>query len=69
MASAASELAPTDVTKHLKGVQFPAKKNDLIERARDNDADDNVIAAIEEMPEEEYQDMADVMRGFGAAQP
>lgn len=67
MARATEEIAPTDVTKHLGGMTFPAQKEDLLEYARENEADEKVLAAIEEMPEQDYGNMADVMRGFGAA--
>ena len=57
--------SPTNITKHLRGVDFPANLQDLIQKARDNNADDEVIQVLEQMPDQEFQSMADVMAGFG----
>jgi hypothetical protein len=53
------------VTKHLRGIDFPASKQDLLEKARSENAGEEVIQQIERMPDQEYQSMADVMKGFG----
>lgn len=58
-------VSPVALTKHLRGVDFPASKQDLIERARSANADEEVIQQIERLPDQEYQSMADVMKGFG----
>lgn len=60
-----SQVAPTSVTRHLRGIDFPASKQDLLEKARSENAGDEVIQQIERMPDQEYQSMADVMKGFG----
>lgn len=62
-----AKVSVIDITKSLKGVDFPAEKEDLIEYARDNGADEDVIHMMEEMPEEEYGSMSDVMSAFGEA--
>ncbi len=46
-------------------MDFPANLQDLIQKARDNNADDEVIQVLEQMPDQEFQSMADVMAGFG----
>lgn len=58
-------FSPKHVTKSLRGIDFPASKEDLIEKARSENAGDEVIRHLERMPDQEYQNMADVMRGFG----
>jgi hypothetical protein len=44
-----------DVQKHLKGVDYPATRMDLIEHARDSGAPDDVISLLQGMPEKEYR--------------
>jgi hypothetical protein len=56
-----------DVTHSLKGVEFPAKKSDLLDQARKNHAERAVLELIEAMPDQDYGTMADVMKGFGKA--
>lgn len=50
---------------YLKGIDFPAKKNDLVKHARKNKAGEDVIGMLKQMPEHEYGNMADVMKGYG----
>lgn len=57
--------SPINVTRHLRGIDFPARKKDLIEQARADDADDSIVRQLERMPDQEYQDMADVMAAYG----
>ncbi len=65
MAQTEATHSPTDVTKYLKGVDFPAKRADLVQTAKHNHADQQVMKAIEAMPDHEYHTMADIMKGFG----
>lgn len=57
--------SPANVTHHLKGIDFPADKNDLVEHARGNGADGEVIDVLKKMPDGQYATMADVMKGLG----
>jgi hypothetical protein len=59
--------SPANVTHFLKGIEFPASKDDLLEHAKENDAEDAVCEMIEKMPDADYQSMADVMRAYGEA--
>jgi hypothetical protein len=54
-----------DMTHALRGVDFPANKGALTEHARKNDAPDEVVSAIEHLPEQEFGTMADVARAYG----
>ena len=42
------------VHKFLGGIQYPATKRQLIDYARDNQADDDALATLREIPEREY---------------
>jgi hypothetical protein len=56
---------PIEVEKHLKGIKFPASKQDLIEHARQNDAPEEVLSTLEQMPDREFGNAADVAKGVG----
>jgi hypothetical protein len=58
--------SPANVTHHLKGVHFPASKDDLLERARGRGAGQDVLEVLESFPEdEEFESLADVMKAYG----
>ncbi|RQW78136.1 MAG: DUF2795 domain-containing protein [Geobacter sp.] len=57
--------SPANVTKHLKGIDFPAKKQDLIKQAQHAKADQDVMNELQNIEDREYGSMADVMKGFG----
>lgn len=54
--------SPVNITRHLKGIDFPAHKKDLIDHATGNKA---VLDILQQMPEREYASMADVMKSVG----
>ncbi|MEV0632454.1 DUF2795 domain-containing protein [Nonomuraea wenchangensis] len=45
---------PIQLQKHLSGVDYPASKDDLVRAARDHGADDDIVKALENMPDREY---------------
>lgn len=57
--------SPANVTKSLKGIDFPASKQDLLKHAQQLKADKVVIDEIQAMDEREFNSMADVMNAFG----
>jgi hypothetical protein len=57
--------SPVNITHHLKGISFPATRQDLEKQAKQHGADKNVMDMIRGMPEERYETMADVMKAYG----
>ena len=55
-----------NITHHLKGIDFPAKKGDILKHAKQSGADQAVLDAIGKMPDQEYGSMADLMKGYGS---
>lgn len=51
MANAAN---PIEVQKHLKGISYPASKDDIVRTARQEGADDSVLSALRALPDREY---------------
>lgn len=60
-----AHVNPVQVQKFLKGVDYPASKATLLEKAKSMGADDNVCASLEQLPDEEFQTPADVSQAFG----
>ncbi|ACH38690.1 protein of unknown function DUF2795 [Citrifermentans bemidjiense Bem] len=65
MATRGTGHSPANVTKNLKGIDFPADKKDLVKHAQHMKAEKVVIDEIQKMEDREYGNMADVMKAFG----
>ncbi len=67
MARGVGGHGPANVMDHLKGIEFPASKNDLVERARETEGPDteDVVNALEKLPDRRYNSPADVMHEIG----
>jgi predicted outer membrane protein len=61
-----AHVNPIQVQKYLKGVDYPASKKALLEKAKSMGADDNICASLEQLPDEDFQTPADVSQAFGA---
>lgn len=48
----------------LKGIDYLAKKQDLIEHAKKNNASNEVLEDLNKIPDKEYTNAADVSREF-----
>ncbi len=57
---------PIQLQKHLKGVDYPASKQDLISHAEQQGADDKALSVLQQLPDEEYETPADVSKAVGA---
>lgn len=57
--------SPSNVTKQLAGIDFPASKDDLIRHAQKGGTDAEAMDILKHMPERTYESMADVMKGAG----
>lgn len=66
MARGMGGQSPSNVSHHLQGIDFPAGRDDLVKQAQDNGADADVLEVIRQMPDERYENMADVMKGYGS---
>jgi len=57
---------PVQIQKHLKGVDYPASKQDLIQHAQRQGAEEKVISLLEQLPEdEEYENPTDLNKAIG----
>lgn len=56
---------PVQVQKDLKGVDYPVSKQELLEHAKHQGADENVCATLEQLPEQQYGTPAEVSKAIG----
>jgi len=57
----------TDVQKALKGASYPADKEELVDLAESNDADEDVLDALRDMGDDTFDSPADVMEALKGA--
>lgn len=60
-----AKVNPIQLQKHLKGVNYPASKQDLIQHAKQHGADKEACATLEQMPDEQYETPAEVSKAIG----
>ncbi|MDN7025813.1 DUF2795 domain-containing protein [Methanoculleus sp. FWC-SCC1] len=58
-------MSPAYVQKYLAGIDYPASRQDLINHAKKNNADQDVISVLGEMPDQQYNSAADVSKAIG----
>ncbi|OUL36670.1 hypothetical protein BV372_06480 [Nostoc sp. T09] len=57
---------PVSVQKYLKGVDYPATTEELIEYAQEQGADEEVLSILEQLPEdEEFESPTDLSEAIG----
>ena len=52
------------VHKFISGIHYPATKQQLVDKARGNQADDEALSALTGMPEREYSGPDEVSRAI-----
>lgn len=58
-------VSPAQVEKSIKGTHFPAQKQDLIQRARENHANQDVLEVLENMPDKQFNSPVDISKAMG----
>ena len=61
-------LNPAQVEKHLKGVNYPINKAELVKHVERNGADESVREAISSLPNQSYDSPIAVNRAISALQ-
>ncbi len=60
-----AKVNPIQLQKHLKGVDYPASKEQLVQYAQKQGADENAISVLQQLPDEEYESPTDVSEAVG----
>jgi hypothetical protein len=59
------DVNPIDVQKHLKGVSYPASRDDLVRAAQDNGAPQEIVERLRGMGRDEFSGPDQVMAELG----
>ncbi len=59
---------PVDIQAHLAGVNYPATKQELIDKAKEENASDDVISVLQQLPERRFNSPTEVSRAVSALQ-
>jgi hypothetical protein len=57
--------SPIQLQKYLSGVDYPVDKDTLVQKARDNGADDDVVQTLQGLPFDSFNSPNDVSEAFG----
>lgn len=60
-----ASVNPIQLEKYLKGVDYPASKNDLIKQAQQNGADQRVLERLKQLPDRSYEGPAGISKAIG----
>ncbi|MBV8886805.1 MAG: DUF2795 domain-containing protein [Chroococcidiopsidaceae cyanobacterium CP_BM_RX_35] len=60
-----AKVNPIQIQKHLKGLDYPASKQDLVKHAKQQGADKDALSSLEQLPDEEYETPAEVSKALG----
>ena len=63
---AGRKVNPVQVQKFLGGVDYPARRDDLVRAAEQHGADENVRTLLQQLPDEAYETPAEVSQAMGA---
>jgi hypothetical protein len=58
-------ISAAEIQRALRDLEYPATKEELIVKARENNADNAVLDAIEMLPIQEFGGPQDVMKAYG----
>jgi hypothetical protein len=61
-----ASVNPIQLEKYLKGVDYPANKNDLIKHAQQNGADQQVLDTLKQLPDRTFEGPSGVSKAIGA---
>ena len=59
------EINPIEVQTHLKGIDYPANKDEVIATAESNGAPQEIIEALQQMDGDQFEGPDDVMGALG----
>jgi hypothetical protein len=60
-----ASVSTREVEKALKGINYPADREKLLECAKSNNADEIVRRVIQSLPDERYNSPIDVTKAIG----
>lgn len=59
-----AKINPIELQKYLKGVDYPASKDDVVKAAEGNGADDEIMDALKSLSEDKFERPTDVTKAL-----
>ena len=47
--------SPIEVQKYLHGLEYPAQREEIIDKAEEEGADEDILALLQQLPDKEYE--------------
>ncbi|MBE3560895.1 MAG: DUF2795 domain-containing protein [Ktedonobacteraceae bacterium] len=60
-----AKINPVQVEKFLKGLDYPASKQDIVKHAQQHGADQNVLEALKQMPDRTFEGPTGISQAIG----
>jgi len=60
-----ARVNPIQVQKYLKGMGYPASRADVIRKAQESGADERILAALQKLPETQFNSPNDISQALG----
>ncbi|SEB35679.1 Protein of unknown function [Paramicrobacterium humi] len=57
--------SPIDVQKYLGGIDYPASKDEILDRAKESGAGEDILHALQNIPAKDYAKPTDVSAELG----
>ncbi|WEH39891.1 DUF2795 domain-containing protein [Streptomyces sp. AM 2-1-1] len=57
-----ADISPIDLQKALKGAEYPASRDDLVSRARDNGAEETLVTKLGDAPADRFDGPNEVQK-------
>lgn len=52
--------SPIEVQKYLHGLEYPAQREEIIDKAEEEGADDEILNLLQQLPDKEYESPIEV---------
>ena len=62
-----ADVNPIEVQKFLSGMDYPASKQEILDNARQQGANENVMSALEQIADREYDGPSGVSKELGGS--
>ncbi len=59
-------INPIELQKSLKGLDYPASKDEVLQKAEQNGVSDDIRSALEGLPDQTFDDPTDVNEAVGS---
>lgn len=56
---------PIQVQKYLKGIDYPVNKEEVVNTAKKEGADNNIISTLQKLPDQSFNSPKDISRAIG----